>query len=154
MKKSTLYVNGRIYTMDPDNTVYEAMAVEDGRIVRLGTTKELMEEMAPDQELEDLKGCPVLPGMCDCHVHMDMTGAIMVSIDAAGKGKEELLEEVRMRAQSLEKGKWITGMGWKIPDKGRTGCGVPGSSGQADPLLWSCVLVQQPGAGAGWIPSG
>lgn len=30
MKKSTLYVNGRIYTMDPDNTVYEAMAVEDG----------------------------------------------------------------------------------------------------------------------------
>lgn len=51
MKKSTLYVNGRIYTMDPDNTVYEAMAVEDGRIVRLGTTKELMEEMAPDQEL-------------------------------------------------------------------------------------------------------
>ena len=101
MKKSTLYVNGRIYTMDPDNTVYEAMAVEDGRIVRLGTTKELMEEMAPDQELEDLKGCPVLPGMCDCHVHMDMTGAIMVSIDAAGKGKEELLEEVRMRAQSL-----------------------------------------------------
>ena len=56
--------------MDPDNTVYEAMAVEDGRIVRLGTTKELMEEMAPDQELEDLKGCPVLPGMCDCHVHM------------------------------------------------------------------------------------
>ena len=54
MKKSTLYVNGRIYTMDPDNTVYEAMAVEDGRIVRLGTTKELMEEMAPDQELEDL----------------------------------------------------------------------------------------------------
>ena len=112
MKKSTLYVNGRIYTMDPDNTVYEAMAVEDGRIVRLGTTKELMEEMAPDQELEDLKGCPVLPGMCDCHVHMDMTGAIMVAIDAAGKGKEELLEEVRMRAQSLEKGKWITGMGW------------------------------------------
>ena len=107
MKKSTLYVNGRIYTMDPDNTVYEAMAVEDGRIVRLGTTKELMEEMAPDQELEDLKGCPVLPGMCDCHVHMDMTGAIMVAIDAAGKGKEELLEEVRMRAQSLEKGKWI-----------------------------------------------
>ena len=93
MKKSTLYVNGRIYTMDPDNTVYEAMAVEDGRIVRLGTTKELMEEMAPDQELEDLKGCPVLPGMCDCHVHMDMTGAIMVAIDAAGKGKEELLEE-------------------------------------------------------------
>ena len=30
------------------------MAVEDGLIVRLGTTKELMEEMAPDQELEDL----------------------------------------------------------------------------------------------------
>lgn len=147
--------------MDPDNTVYEAMAVEDGRIVRLGTTKELMEEMALDQELEDLKGCPVLPGMCDCHVHMDMTGAIMVAIDAAGKGKEELLEEVRMRAQSLEKGKWITGMGWnqdswdgKFPTKEELDAGMSGSSGQADPLLWSCVLVQQPGAGAGWISSG
>ncbi len=35
MKRVRFYVNGRIYTMDPDNTVYEAMAVEDGRIVRL-----------------------------------------------------------------------------------------------------------------------
>ena len=102
MKKSTLYVNGRIYTMDPDNTVYEAMTVEDGRIVRLGTTKELMEEMAPHQELEDLKGCPVLPGMCDCHVHMDMTGAIMVAHRcgrkrkgrASGRGKDESPEPV------------------------------------------------------------
>ena len=84
MKMSTLYVNGRIYTMDRNNTVYEAMVVEDGKIVKLGTTDELMAEKTADQVLEDMKDCPVLPGICDCHVHMETTGAVMLAINATG----------------------------------------------------------------------
>lgn len=112
MKMSTLYVNGRIYSMDRNNTVYEAMVVEDGKIVKLGTTEELMAEKTADQVLEDLKGCPVLPGICDCHVHMETTGAVMLAINATGKSKDELLAEVKEKAKDLAPGKWITGMGW------------------------------------------
>ena len=40
MKK--IFVNGKIRTIDADNRMFEAMAIEDGKITALGTTDEIM----------------------------------------------------------------------------------------------------------------
>ena len=36
-----IYVNGKIYSMDNDNKVYEAMAIKDGKIIDIGTTDQI-----------------------------------------------------------------------------------------------------------------
>lgn len=57
MKK--IFVNGKIRTIDADNRMFEAMAIEDGKITALGTTDEIM-EMAGDCQVVDLGGKDVL----------------------------------------------------------------------------------------------
>jgi len=39
-----VFINGKIYTLDSKNTVTEAIAVKDGDIVDLGTTKDIKDK--------------------------------------------------------------------------------------------------------------
>ena len=57
MKKNadTLFVNGRIYTVDSLGTVGEAMAVRDGKIKAVGKMAEIMESYSSDSVV-DLQG--------------------------------------------------------------------------------------------------
>jgi len=62
----TLYLNGRIVTMDDKERVVEAMAVEDGRIIATGRNDEIK---ALGGSAVDLGGKMVLPGLIETHCH-------------------------------------------------------------------------------------
>ena len=49
------FVNGRIRTIDTENTLVEAMICEDGKISALGTTEEI-EKLAQGCDIIDLEG--------------------------------------------------------------------------------------------------
>ena len=67
--------NGKIVTVDDNNTVAEAVAIKMGRIIKVGTSREI-KEMAGEGTISiDLEGRTVLPGLTDCHVHMISGGA-------------------------------------------------------------------------------
>ena len=59
-----IYTNGKIYTFDENNTVVEAVAVLDGKIIDLGTN-EKMKENYNVEKIIDLEGKVVLPGFID-----------------------------------------------------------------------------------------
>ncbi|HRE09500.1 MAG TPA: amidohydrolase, partial [Ignavibacteria bacterium] len=55
-----IYINGKIYTLDKNNTIVEAIAVHDGRILASGKSGELTEKYK-DAKVIDLKGKTVVP---------------------------------------------------------------------------------------------
>ena len=64
----TIFFNGCIRTLDNSEKVAEAVGIENGRIVFVGTDKEA--EAFSCKKRIDLKGRLMLPGFVDTHMHM------------------------------------------------------------------------------------
>ena len=65
----TVLVNGKIVTVDDRFTIAPALAVKDGRIVRVGTTAEIEALKGPQTRVIELAGRTVIPGLIDNHAH-------------------------------------------------------------------------------------
>ncbi len=108
-----IWTNGRFYTLDPNNTIAQAVAVKDGRILAVGHNEQI-EAMAGEYTRRiDLNGRSVIPGIFDSHAHMLEVGIKLaaVRLDEC-ESPEEMMELVRERAKSTPPGSWIVGMGW------------------------------------------
>ncbi|QCJ46104.1 amidohydrolase [Haloprofundus sp. MHR1] len=101
-------------TTDGDaDEVYEALAVRDGRIVRLGTTYDVEFLAGAETEVVDLDGRVVLPGFVDAHVHLSMTGRYLVHANLSGaSGPTEAVDRLRERADEVGSDGWIQGYGY------------------------------------------
>ncbi len=61
--------NGTIYTENEKNPKAEAVAVKDGKIVFVGTNKEIENYIGEKTKVNDLQGKTVLPSFIDSHTH-------------------------------------------------------------------------------------
>ncbi len=106
-------VNGRIYTLDPQDTIAQAVAVKEGRLLAIGDNAEIENLVGLGTQRVNLEGRPVIPGFFDSHVHMLEVGAklSMLRLDEC-RSAEEMMELVRERAQNTPPGEWIIGQGW------------------------------------------
>lgn len=64
-----LYHNGKIYTADKSDSVHDAMAVKDGRVLAVGTDEAVTGLCGGAAERKDLGGNTVIPGLVDAHLH-------------------------------------------------------------------------------------
>ncbi len=111
-----VFYNGKIYTLDDKNSIFEAVAVKDGLIYDLDTSEELLKKYS-DVEKIDLKNSIMLPGFIDAHGHITGYGENLLQIDLVGtNSQEEIAELVNKKAKQVEKGKWILGIGWDQND--------------------------------------
>ena len=107
-----LLVNGVVYTLDDRHPRAEAVAMEGGRIVGVGSTKE-MEASFRSGKIIDLGGRPVYPGFIDSHLHMEQLGAALAQVDLAGtRSVEEIRALLKDRVRLARPGSWIRGRGW------------------------------------------
>jgi predicted amidohydrolase YtcJ len=100
--------HGKIVTVDKKFSIRQALAIADGRILRVGSDEEVMKTKGPRTQLLDLGGKTVLPGLIDSHVHP--TDACMVEFDHPIPEMEtiaDVLAYVKDRAKALAKGEWI-----------------------------------------------
>ena len=67
MFKKTAYINASVYTMEKEGDKCSAFVVEDGKFVYCGTDEEAR---ALADEVVDLGGKTVLPGLIDTHQHL------------------------------------------------------------------------------------
>jgi predicted amidohydrolase YtcJ len=65
-----VFRNGRFYTVNPEQPWAEAVAIQEGRLVRVGTNADVEECIGPHTEVVDLGGRLVIPGIYDTHVHL------------------------------------------------------------------------------------
>lgn len=64
------FENGVVYTVDADDSVAEALAVKDGRIVFVGSAADGQAYKEAAAEVVDLAGGMLLPGFIDGHIHI------------------------------------------------------------------------------------
>ncbi|ROZ85673.1 amidohydrolase [Pseudomonas neustonica] len=69
------FFGGPILTMDDAQPNVEAVAVDDGIIVGVGSRAELEADfLGPETQLHDLKGRTLIPGFVDAHSHFSFVG--------------------------------------------------------------------------------
>ncbi len=66
----TVYLNGYVYTADPEHTVAQAIAVRGDRIVFVGSNSDARAFVGYETKIIGLDDKMVLPGLHDTHVHV------------------------------------------------------------------------------------
>lgn len=100
--------NGKIVTVDKKFTVHQALAVQGGKVLKVGSNEDVLKTKGAATEVIDLGGKTVLPGLIDSHVHPD--DAAMHEFDHPIPEMEtidDVLAYIRGRAKVLTKGEWI-----------------------------------------------
>jgi len=118
--------NGRISTQDQALPWAQAAAIADGRILAVGRDSEIKALAGPGDEVRDLGGRLVLPGMTDSHIHMASWAALRRAIPLSRAASlAQVLELLAEEAGRVEPGQWIASSGldetrWpegRLPDR-------------------------------------
>jgi predicted amidohydrolase YtcJ len=106
-------VNG--YTIAGDNmelVTFDAIAVQDGKVVTTGALNDLQQEME-GFNLIDGEGKTLIPGLIDAHTHVMGLGYQQLDVDVQGVDSlEETLEIIGQYAEDNPDLEWIQGRGW------------------------------------------
>ncbi len=106
-------LGGEIYTVEADQPRVEAVATRDGRIVALGSEREVSSYRGPNTVVVDLKGAFVVPGFIDNHTHFDYAAQLLLGINLLDVSDAvEFAERVEAARDRLPDGAWITGGDW------------------------------------------
>lgn len=78
-----IFVNGKVFTAESGSPLVEAVAIQDGKILKAGSTSEITALADGDTERVDLEGKVMMPGMIDTHSHPIMAGltTLMSNLD-------------------------------------------------------------------------
>ncbi len=109
-----LLFHGHILTMDPSDSIAQAVAVRDGKIIAVGTDRELLRLAGAATLRIDLNGRTATPGLIDSHAHIADGGVeelYHVRLSDAST-VAEVVRRVRAGIARLQAGEWLQGDGW------------------------------------------
>ena len=116
-----IVTNARIYTVDVNRPIVDALAVRGGRIVFAGPAAGALTFRGASTRVMDLSGRTVIPGMTDAHVHLLGLGQALRTVNLVGtRSYDEVIARVAARAREVPAGTWILGRGWDQNDWGDT----------------------------------
>ena len=100
--------NAIIHTVDSRDSVAEAVAIAQGRILAVGKLADVEGCCGPATRRVDLQGRTVVPGFVDAHPHMDSVG-LRLTKPAFGNPKSigTILEVIRGEVARRKPGEWI-----------------------------------------------
>jgi predicted amidohydrolase YtcJ len=111
-----ILINGTILTVDARDSIAEAVAIKDGRIIAVGSKAEILEFAGPGTEHIDLDGLTATPGLIDTHVHFAAGGLLKLTQTDLSypqvKGISDVTRLVAERGAVAVPGEWILGRGW------------------------------------------
>jgi predicted amidohydrolase YtcJ len=112
-KADLILLNTKVYTVDGSNTIEEAVAVKDGKIVQIGLNVEILLLEGDSTKVLDLSSYYVFPGFAEGHAHIMGIGANLINVDLMdAQSYDEVIARVKERAETTPKGEWIIGRGW------------------------------------------
>ncbi|MDT8342493.1 MAG: amidohydrolase [Longimicrobiales bacterium] len=106
-------VNGKVVTVDDALPEAQGVAVRDGRIVAVGSSREMRAYVGAGTELVDLDGRLAIPGLIEGHGHFLGLGTARMILDLTTTTSfQDIVDMVAEAAAAAEPGAWITGRGW------------------------------------------
>lgn len=105
--------NGNVITLDDRSSRVSALALQQGRILALGTEDDILHLADPGTVRENLNGRAVIPGLTDAHIHWELTARSLRQVNVFEvPDKAVAVQRVAERASTTPHGQWITGYGW------------------------------------------
>ncbi len=105
--------SGAIYTVDGARTWAQAVAINAGHIVCVGTDEDVTPYVTSSTRVVDLRGKMVLPAFQDAHIHPISAGIEANSCPLGGlKTVTEYVAAIKKCADAHPSAPWITGGGW------------------------------------------
>jgi len=145
-------LNGRFCTLNPDQPRVSALVAREGEIVYLGDDVTARDMFHPGEggEAVDLRGCCVLPGLNDAHLHFQYFALGLRAVDAETPTLDGALARVAEHAARTPAGNWVSGHGWNHNVWG----GVFPIAAQLDPVsLAHPVFLTHKSGHAAWANS-
>jgi len=104
--------HAQIYTVNNDFSVAEAMAIQDGKIVAVGSNDDILKEYQSDSVV-NANDAIIYPGFIDAHAHFLGYGQSLYAVDLMFVPSwQEALERVKAFAVKHPGKGWIRGRGW------------------------------------------
>jgi len=112
----TVLYNGKVVTADEKFSIAQAIAVRDGKVLKVGTTKAILPLAGPKTRKIDLKGRMLMPGIIDTHTHLHEYGLEhwgpemnpkLSEILLVGRSTDDLLEQMKQAAAKSPPGEWL-----------------------------------------------
>jgi predicted amidohydrolase YtcJ len=108
--------NAVIYTVNEQWEVAEAMAIDDGKIVKIGRSADILHDFVSRQVIDANKK-PIYPGFIDAHCHFLAYGRILRQADlTATTSWEEVLSRLSAHRNQYPGQPWLIGRGWDQND--------------------------------------
>ncbi len=131
IKADLIIYHATIYSVDSSFTVYEAMCISGGKVLELGSNKNILKKYEA-KETSDAKGKFIFPGFIDAHCHflgygfglqqVDLTGTKSFNdvlgkvVDFAKREKQFPEEAALSTGNKTTETTWIIGRGWDQND--------------------------------------
>jgi len=108
-----ILTNGRILTVDTGFSVVQALAIQDDRILAVGSDEQIMALAAAGTKHTDLAGRTVVPGLIDNHMHfVRATQQWYRHVRWDGiNSRAQAFEMIKERARNLPEGEWVVVVG-------------------------------------------
>ena len=104
---------GTVATVDAGNTMAEAVAIDDGWIVAVGSDEDVEDYIGTDTEVIELDGRFAMPGFIEGHGHYMSLGNSKTILDLNDVANwDEIVQMVADAVADAEPGEWIRGRGW------------------------------------------
>ena len=108
-----IFHNGCVHTVDPHDTIVEALAISNNRIIATGTNEAILAMAADDTQRIDLGGRSLIPGILDTHAHAVEVGLFLKNLFCNGiPSIRDLVDAVAEKVAALPKGAWLQGGCW------------------------------------------
>jgi len=105
--------NAKIWTVNSQQPEAEALAVQNGKIVAVGSTAEIEKWIGKETRVMDAGGKRVVPGFTDAHTHFLTGGQSLITIDLRDcENEQAFLDKLKAYADKLPAGRWITEGNW------------------------------------------
>ncbi len=106
-----LLYSGKIYTVDSNFSMAEAMVVKNGKVLATGSNEEVQKSYSAAISM-NLQGSVVYPGFIDAHCHFYGLALFMQQADLNGAASFEIVIERLKVHQQKYNPEWILGRGW------------------------------------------
>ena len=110
-----IYTNGKIYTVNEAQPWVEAVAIKDGKFLKVGTGEEMKGLTGEKTEVIDLGGKFAMPGLVDAHVHaFEDYHKELYQLTLDRSSVKALFKSVKDFAEANPNAEWVTGASWPI----------------------------------------
>ncbi len=139
-----VYRNGYVYTVDAKDSVQQALAVRDGRIVYVGDNAGASKLAGKATRVIDLRGRMLMPGLVDAHMHPQSGGSRLLncSLDYEALTVPQLQARIQAcldKDPRQDKDRWLLVVNWF--QQGMQPAGVATTAAMLDALKTNRPVV-------------